>query len=247
MGASEITPNPEPNRFARAVKSTLKAVFALVLIAAISAGSAYGVFQWQIRREQADTQAQVAALRQELRQQQDDLEAKVTRVEKAASEARLLLNQNGDVTSLDAKLKEIDTLKLDLKKTQDDINGRFQSVEKSVTEQVARQGKETAQALALEMQWKGLVIKAQGEVMLAQVHWAEGNRGLAKDELSVASRSLQQALDAAPEASKPPLKQVVDLAEQAKAALIMEQSSARDALNLLWHRTNDLLAPTQPQ
>jgi hypothetical protein len=240
----EISPGPEPNRWLAALRSTAKAVGALVLVAAISAGAAYGVFEWRIRQEQADTRAEVAAFRQDFRKQQDDLSARVDQVEKAATEARLLLNQDGNVTSLDAKLKEIDTLKLELQKAREETNAKFQSMEQSVAEQVAKQGKETAQALAVEMQWKNLIIKAQGEVLLAQVHWAEGNRGLAKDELTTAGKSLQQALEAAPERNKTPIRQAVDLAEQTKAALIMEQSSARDSLNLLWHRTNDLLAPT---
>jgi hypothetical protein len=203
------------------------------------------VFEWRIRSEQQDTAAQVTALRQELRGRQDQLEAQMTRVETAATEAKLLLGQNGNTITLDARLKEIDTLKLDLKKTQDDLDTKLKDLQKSVTDEVARQGKETAQALSLELKWKTLVVKAQGEVLLAQVHWAEGNRGLAKDELGNAARTLQQAMDVAPDTVKRSVKEAVDLAEQAKGALILEQPSARDMLNLLWHKVSDLLSPTK--
>lgn len=222
-----------------------KAILLLALVVAVSAASAYAVFDYRIRAEQQGTSAQVTALRDELRQQQANLVAKVDRVEKAAGDARLLMTQNGDLTSLDAKLKEIDTLKLELQKNRQDMDTKLQALEKSVVEQVAKQGKETAQALSLEMRWKSLLIKAQGEVLLAQIHWTEGNRGLAKDELGIAAASLQKALEAVPESGKPGLKQVVDLAEQARASLILEQSSARDSLNLLWHRVSELLDTTR--
>lgn len=226
--------------------ATVKGLALLVLVGAVSAASAWGVFSWRIGQEQDGTAQQVAALRQEVRQQQDQLAEQVARVEKAAQEAKLLLDQGGQATTLDARLKEIDTLKLDLKKTQDDIDTKLKAVEKSVIDQVARQSKESAQALSAELRWKTLLIKAQGEILLAQVHWAEGNRGLAKDELGFAAKTLQQAQEEAPEGVKGSIKGVADQAELAKSALILEQSSARDALNLLWHRVSELLATAKP-
>ncbi len=242
LSTPPVLPDESPARLRNVVYTTLRTVGLIALIAAISAASAYAVFEWRIKSEQQGTAEQVAALRGELRQQQSDLAAKVDRVEKAAESARILMNQNGEVTSLEARLKEIDTLKLEVQKAREDMETKLQTVEKSVVEQVAKQGKETAQALSQEMRWKSLLIKAQGEVLLAQIHWTEGNRGLAKDELSIAATSLLKALEAAPEANKAALKQVADLAEQAKASLILEQSSSRDSLNLLWHRVSELLA-----
>jgi hypothetical protein len=148
---------------------------------------------------------------------------------------------------LDARLKEIDTLKLEVKKTQDDMDAKMKAVEQSVVDQVAKQSKETAQALSTELRWKSLLIKAQGEILLAQVNWAEGNRGLAKDELSYATRTLQDASNAAVDSAKTQIKQVADQAEQTKSALILEQSSARDGLNLLWHKVSDLLGDQAAQ
>lgn len=245
METQPAAPEPESLRRASAVGFVVKAVAYLVLIAAISALSAFGVFQWRIRQEQQGTTAQVKALRDELRQRQDLLESQVTRVEKAAESARILLDQSGTSTTLDARLKEIDTLRLELQKSREETDAKLKTLEKSVVEQVAKQGKETAQALSLELRWKTLLVKAQGEILLAQVHWAEGNRGLAKDELGIAAGSLRQALEQAPDASKDAVKQVIDLAEQTRSALILEQSVARDSLNMLWHRVSDLLAPTK--
>jgi len=89
---------------------------------------------------------------------------------------------------------------------------------------------------------KGLLVKAQGEVLLAQVYWAEGNRGLARDELAIAQQSLMDALEAAPAQAKADLQKVVDLAESTRAALILESNSARDQLNLLWHEVSARLS-----
>ena len=238
---------PTAPRWRTLVLTTARTAGILVLVAAVSAASAWGVFSYRIRQEQQGTMDQVSALRQELRQQQDQLAEQVTRVEKAAQEAKLLLDQSGQSTTLDARLKEIDTLKLDLKKTQDDMESKLKAVEKSVIDEVAKQSKETAQALSTELRWKSLLIKAQGEILLAQIHWAEGNRGLAKDELGYATRTLQQASDEATEPAKGKIKSVASQAEQAKASLILEQSSARDSLNLLWHGVSELLAaPANP-
>lgn len=236
-------PAIEPKPWVRTVLGFLKLAVGLVVVAAVSAGAAWLVFDWRIQQTNKDATEQVAALRQELRAQQDQLTAKVQQVQTAAEEARLLMSQNGQTTTLQARLNEIDTIKLDLQKTQEELNSRAKSLEQSISDQIAKQSKETAQALSLEMRWKSLVIKAQGEILLAQVRWAEGNRGLAKDELGIATRTLQQALEEAPESNKATIKSVLDLSEQAKSALILEQTSARDALNLLWHRVSDLLIP----
>ncbi|HWI65783.1 MAG TPA: hypothetical protein VNT75_28485 [Symbiobacteriaceae bacterium] len=246
MSEPSLEPVAAPPKWRGYLTGTAKTVGLLVLVAAVSAASAWGVFSWRIRAEQQGTAEQVAALRLELREQQDKLAEQVTRVEKAAQDAKVLLDQSGQTTTLDARLKEIDTLKLDLKKTQDDMEAKLKAVEKSVVDQVAKQSKETAQALSAELRWKSLLVKAQGEILLAQVHWAEGNRGLAKDELSYATRTLQQARDEATEPAKSNIAAVADQAERAKSALILEQSSARDSLNLLWHQVSELLA-TNPK
>lgn len=243
-----LPPENEPNAggFATLMRGGLKAAGALLLVGAISAGAAWGVFEFRIQQEQQEQQrvaAEVSSLRDSLRQRQDQLESQIGRVEQAAVDAKLLLQQGGEVVSLESRLKEIDNLRLELQKAQQETDTKLKALEQSVIEQVAKQGKETALALSTELRWKSLLIKAQGEVLLAQVRWSEGNRGLAKDELALAVKSLQAAVEEAPEANKPAMKQVLDLAEQARSALILEQSSARDTLNLLWHRVSEQLAP----
>lgn len=246
MSTPVMNPEPGPQHAGRPVTTLFKWVGILLLFAAVSAASAYGVFEWRMQAERASAASLRAETLQEveaLKAQQSELEAKMKVVDEAATATGLLLQQDGETTGLQARLAEIDTLKVDLKKTQEEIDAKLKSAERSVVEQVAKQGKETAQALSLELRWKSILIKAQGEVLLAQVHWVEGNRGLAKDELALAARSLQLALNEAPEANKPPIKKVVDLAEQTRSAMILEQSSARDSINLLWHQVSELLAP----
>ncbi|HYF91903.1 MAG TPA: hypothetical protein VD969_06630 [Symbiobacteriaceae bacterium] len=221
--------------------AVVKFIGLLVLVAAVSAASAWGVFSWRIGQEQQDMSGQVAALRQELRQQHDMLSEKIALVEKAAQEAKLLMDQGGQAVTLQSRLQELDTMKLDLKKTQDDMDAKLKAIEKSVVDQVAKQSQESALALSAELRWKSLLIKAQGEILLAQVHWAEGNRGLAKDELGYATRTLQEASAAATASAQGAIEAVAQQAETTKSALILEQSSARDALNLLWHQVSALL------
>ena len=247
MSTPNLPADPQPGAFWRTLGAVARAIGALSVVAAVSAGAAWGVFSYRIQQEQSNTSEQVAALRQELRQREDDLAAQMKQVQQAAEEAKLLLNQNGQTTTLEARLREIDTLKLELKKTQDDLDQKLQAMEKSVADQVAKQGQETAQALSLELRWKTLLTKAQGEILLSQVHWAEGNRGLAKDELAIAAKTLTQAMTEAPDPIKTDLKPIVELAEQTRSALILEQSSARDSLNLLWHRVSDMLAASPKQ
>lgn len=254
MSTPLLQPEPEPTRPAtsRALR-LLRGLGLLLLMAAVSAASAYGVFEWRIQSEQASATAKLATLqeqtlrevgdlREQMNQQQANLRAQMTQVQEAAKATGLLLEESGELTGLQARLAELDTLKLDLRKTQEELDTKLKTLEQSVLNKVAQSGRETAQALSLEIRYKNLLIKAQGEILLAQVHWAESNRGMAKDELSIAARSLQQALTEAPEAARPAIKKVVDSAEQTKAALILEQSAARDSLNLLWHQVSELLS-----
>ena len=144
-------------------------------------------------------------------------------------------------TSLEARLREIETLKFDLRPRGGD--GRQAAGPGSVAEGSACLiGAGTAAALSLEMNVKGLLIKAQGEVLLAQVYWAEGNRGLARDELAIAHRTLLDTLEAAPSSGKPNLQKLAELAESTKATLILDSTSARDQLNLLWHEISARLS-----
>lgn len=254
MSTPLIGSTPEPPKPERSLAlKLLQAIGLLLLMAIVSAAASYGVFAWRIQSEQAaataeltalreQTLSEVASLKAELKAEQSQLQAQLKQVEEAAAATGLLLQQEGELTGLQTKLAEVETLKLDLRKTQEDLETRLQELEKSVLDKVAQSGQETAQALSLEMRFKSLIIKAQGEVLLAQLHWTEGNRGLAKDELAIASRSLQQAQSEAPEAARPAIQKVVAQAEQTRAALILEQASSRDALNLLWHQVSDLLA-----
>ncbi|MFZ5813858.1 MAG: hypothetical protein ACOY93_00965 [Bacillota bacterium] len=257
MDTTLKTPEPEsnpPDRWTWAGRLG-KGLGMLLLMAAVSGMTAWGVFEWRIQSEQATAAGEMAALREqtlrevqdlraELKQQQADLQAQMKQVQEAAQATGLLLQQEGEVTGLQARLAEIETLKLDLKATREQLETKLQNLEQSVRDQVAASGRETAEALSLEMRYKNLLVKAQGEVLLAQIYWAEGNRGLAKDELALGAGSLQRALTEAPEPAKAGIKRVVEQVEQTRAALILEQSSARDSLNLLWHMVNDLLAAT---
>lgn len=240
-------PNPAPagSRVAHALALTAKAIGWLLLVAAISAGISYLVFQYTVKQEQQSMANQVTTLRQQLTQRQDDLEKQLQQVQQAATGAQLLLQENGQTIGLDAKLKEIDSLKLELQQMQTDMDTKLQNMQQSVATQVAQQGKETAQAVSAELRWKSLLIQAQGQVMLAQFDYSQGNHGLAKDDLSSAQETLQQAQSLIPDSMQADLKQALDQADQAKTALILEQSSARDALNLLWHHVNDLIAQSQ--
>jgi len=118
------------------------------------------------------------------------------------------------------------------------MDAKLKALEASLKEQLASSEQETAAALSLRMSVKGLLIKAHGEILLAQVYWAEGNRGLARDELAIAHETLRAALEAAPESDKQDLQKLVDLAEAAKSALILDSTSARDQLSLLWHEVS---------
>jgi len=232
----------------------------LLLMGAISFGAAYLVLEWRMGSEQAalaamrqETLDDVAALRQEfqttttdleaqVQRQRADLQADMQRVEEAAQAAGVLLEQDGELTNLQARLAEIETLKLDLRTTRAEMEDKLTALEESMKEQVASSGAETAAALSLEMTVKNLLVKAQGEVLLTQVYWAEGNRGLARDELALAYGTLEDALAATPASAQPEVRKVLDLAESTKAALILDSASARDQLNLLWHEVSDLLA-----
>jgi predicted RNase H-like nuclease (RuvC/YqgF family) len=239
--------------FGDRLRALLSGGLRLLLLAAIAAGGMYGVMEWRVQavtaqlrafeEEAAHATARAEALDTSVAQWQADLEQKIARVESAATEAQLLFAQDGEITGLDARLREIDTLRLELTQTRTEMETRLEALQQSVVEEVAKQGNETAQALAQELRWKSLVIKTQGEVLLAQIYWSEGNRGLARDELAIAYRSLNQAQRAAPEQEQEAMKPVLAMAEQTRTALILEQSGARDTLNLLWHRVSELLAP----
>lgn len=241
MTTSASPPEPKPERSHSATRSVLKTIGLLLAMVAISVASAFGVFYWQVQKYQQSAIDELEALRVE----QQELTRKIALVEQAAAEAKLLFDENGDLVTLETKLKEIDNLKLALKKAQEENQTQLKKLEDSVVKKVTEQGKETAQAVSQELRWKNILVKAQGEVLLTQVHWAEGNQGLAKDELEVASKTLKQALEEAPDSVKPGIEELVDEAEQAKTALILEQPSARDALNLLWHHVSELLTTSQ--
>ncbi|WP_374713278.1 hypothetical protein [Symbiobacterium terraclitae] len=269
MSSPVITPEPEPAppRFGWAVR-LLRWLGLLLLMAGVSLGTAFLIVELRLNAVATsvatNTEAELQTLRQEtldevarlraelatatsaleaqVREQQAALEADMKRVEDAAAAAGLLMEKDGNLTTLEARLAEVETLKLDLRTTREEMEAKLKALEESVKEQVASSEQETAAALSLEMTVKGLLIKAQGEVLLAQVHWAEGNRGLARDELTIAHRTLMDALAAAPAQAQPDLQKVVDLAESTKAALILDSTSARDQLNLLWHEVSARLS-----
>lgn len=268
MSTPDTAPQPENHaqRHGLAV-SLLRGLGLVVLMAAISVGTAFLIVELRMNAIAAATaeaeddltalrQAtldEVAALRAELasttaelqaevRRQREELEAEMKRVQEAAVAAGVLLEQEGELTGLEARLKEIETLKLDLKSAREEMDAKLQALEASLKDQLASSEQETAAALSLEMSVKGLLIKAQGEVLLAQVYWAEGNRGLARDELAIAHQTLLDALQAAPTADKQDLQKLVNLSESTKAALILDSTSARDQLNLLWHEVSARLS-----
>lgn len=226
-------PEPKPRR-SRWLATFAKWFFGLLAVAAISGGAAYGVFQWQIQGEREQLQ--------QLQADQQQLNEQMELVQQAAEEAELLLTDHGGTTTLDQRLKEIDNLRTELEKAQESYDKKLETLQQSIVDQVAKESEATAEALSLEMEWKSLVTKAQGEVLLTQVHWAEGNRGLARDELDNAVQTLKEAATAAPDPTRSELTDVVNLAEETREALILEKSSSKDSLNLLWHRVNELLS-----
>lgn len=246
---SNLPAPPSPRLWDRVLQA-LRTALLLLLTAGLAAGGTYYAMDWRLRQSEVETAAALAAmqesnaaLQQSLGQSQSELDAKLVRIEQAAREAKLLLEQDGQTVGLDQRLKEIDLLRLELKQARDEMASKLTAMERSVVDQIAQQGQETAQALAVEMRYKSLLIRAQGEVLLAQIYWSEGNRGLARDELAIAYRSLTRAQEEAPEKGREAIKPVLALAEQARSALILEQSGARDSMNLLWHRVSELLAP----
>lgn len=260
MSTPVLEPGPEPKPHGPGIAArVLRGLGLVVLIAAISFGAAYLVLELRMGAQQALSASQVSALRDEtsaenaalraeldslrteLSSRTESLQTEVKRVEEAAKQAGVLLEQNGELTSLESRLAEIETLKLDLRKTQQEMDEKLKALEESVKEQVATSEEETAAALSLEMAVKSQLIKAQGEVLLTQMYWAEGNRGLARDEITIAHETLMKALEEAPEAEKADVKKLVEKAEATKAALILDSTSARDQLNLLWHEVSDLL------
>lgn len=242
MTAPQPAPNPNPNppepKRSHWLASFFKALLGLVAVAAVAAGAAYGVFWWLVEQKQDALSAQLASVQEE----QARLNEQVEQVRRAAEEAKLLLEDRGGTTTLDQRIKEIDNLRAELETARKDFNQQLKDLEQSMGDKLARQGQATTHTLSLELQWKSLVAKAQGEVMLSQVYWAEGNRGLARDELATAIQTLKDAAEAAPDPVKSQISDVAKLAEETRGALILEQSSARDSLNLLWHRVSELLA-----
>lgn len=257
MSTPDTAPQPENHarRHGLAV-SILRGLGLVVLMAAVSLGAAFLMVELRMNAIAAATAAaeedltalrqatleEVAALREELQGTAAQLQAEMQRVQEAAVAAGVLLEQDGELTGLEARLREIDALKLDLQSARQEMDAKLQALEKSLKDQLASSEQETAAALSLEMSVKGLLIKAQGEILLAQVYWAEGNRGLARDELAIAHQSLLDALEAAPTSDKPDLQKLAELSESTRAALILESTSARDQLNLLWHEVSARLS-----
>ncbi len=268
MSTPDTAPETENTTRPRLAVPLLRGLGLVVLMAAVGLGSAFIAVELRMNTAVATAEAtaqdelnalreqtlqEIAALRSELesttsalqaevQRQRDDLRAQMQRVEEAALAAGVLLEEEGELTSLEARLREIETLKLDLRTAREEMDAKLQALEASLKDQLASSEQETAAALSLEMNVKGLLIKAQGEVLLAQVYWAEGNRGLARDELAIAHRTLLDALEAAPSSGKPDLQKLAELAESTKAALILDSTSARDQLNLLWHEISARLS-----
>ena len=267
------TPDPAPELENNAKRPgimapLLRGLGLVVLMAAVSLGTAYLVVELrmnavlataestaedelnelrqstlnEISALRAELESTTSALQAEVQRQRDQLQAEMQRVEEAAVAAGVLFEQEGELTSLEARLAETETLKLDLRAAREEMDKKLQALEASLKDQVASSEQETAAALSLEMTVKGLLIKAQGEVLLAQVYWAEGNRGLARDELAIAHNTLLDALEAAASSDKQDLQKLVDLSESTKAALILDSTSARDQLNLLWHEVSARLS-----
>lgn len=233
------TPEQQPKRTHR-LAAFFKWLLGLIAVAAVAAGAAYGIFWWLVEQKQAALSAELASIQKE----QERLSEQVEQVRRAAEEAKLLLTDSGGTTTLDQRIKEIENLRTELETARKDFSQQLKDLEQSMADKMAQQGQATTQTLSQELQWKSLVAKAQGEVLLSQVYWAEGNRGLARDELGTAIQSLQQAAEAAPEPLRSQIADAAKLAEETRGALILEQSSARDSLNLLWHRVSELLALT---
>lgn len=228
---SAPTPTAAP-RFGR-----MLAYLGLLLAAAIlAAAAAYGA--WYLAN--AELQKQSAAAMDQLRaltQKQDELAGRMARVEQAAADARLLVNGAG----LQEKLAELERLKAEVEQAKQEAAQRVAQLERSLREQIGAQGQQTAAAVAADLRLRGLIFKAHGQALKAKVDLAEGNRGLAKEEVALAVQTLRDAAAQAPERLRPDLEAAASLAEQARTALVLESGGARDQLNLLWQKVNALM------
>lgn len=224
--------------FVRLIKSLL----ALVLIVAVSGAAAYFVVDRELKTRLESGLQDQKAIRSELEARQKALEDKVAALEKAVLDAKLLVPSGDGQISLADKLKEIDGLKESLTKLQVDTAEKMTSLEASLQATLGQKNQETAAALSASLRLKSLLFKADSEILKAKVELSEGNRGRAKDELSLAETSLNAALKLAGDDVKPSIQGLLLLLQETRAALITEAPTGRDSLELLWHKTGELIS-----
>lgn len=234
-------------------------VLGALVVTAVATAAAWQAVEWRMGRQLEQATAEVAALRAELAQRdqqmdqreqelsrqlqatQEQLMQRVAEVEQAAREAALIVQGSEGSANLAQRLAEIGALKDALARQQEATNQRLAELQQSIEEQIGQQGRETAAALATDMKLRSLLTRTQGHVLKTRVDLAEGNRGLAREELALAARSLQQAVDAAPDERKAGLQALQGLLEQSRTDLVLDSPTARDHLDLLWHQLNDAL------
>lgn len=228
------TPTPTPG--APAGRGWLRAAGLLLAAAALAGGAGYGAW-YAARTAQQEQAAAVLAQVRTLAQQQEALTARLAKVEQAAEQARVLVGGTG----LADKLAELDRLKAEVERDRQAAAERAANLEKTLREQIGAQGQQTAAAVAADLKLRALIFRAHGQVLKAKVDLAEGNRGLAKEEVALAIQSLREVAAQAPERLRPELEAAAALAEQARQALVLEASTARDQLNLLWQKLSTLV------
>lgn len=220
----------------------LKLILVLVLIAAAAGATTYFVIDREIEARLASGIEEQRAIRSELEAKQKALEDKVAVLEKAVQDAKLLVPGAEGQQSLADKLKEIDALKESLTLLQVDTAEKMTSLEASLQATMGEKNQETAAALSASLRLKSFLFKANGEILKAKVELSEGNRGRAKDELNLAETSLSEALKLAGNDVKPSIQGLLFLLQETRAALITESPTGRDTLELLWHKTGELIA-----
>ncbi len=233
MSAPDPAPAPAPAVIGR---PWLRTLGILLVATALAAGSGYSA--WFLARAELQKQNEAAfGQLRELVQKQAELGQRLAQVETAAADAKILVNGAG----LGDQLAELERLKAEVEQEKQLAAERAAQLEKTLREQIGAQERETAAAVAADLKLRALLFRAHGQVLKAKLDVAEGNRGLAKEEIALAVQTLKEAAAQATDPLKARLDTAATQAEQARTALVLESSTARDQLSLLWQQISALL------
>lgn len=234
------TPTPPPVPAPRSGSSFVRVLTGLLLLllaAAAGGGAAWAVVEWRLAQADLQSTGQIAALKDDLARRQDEVNRQLQRVEQAVADARLVV---GDDT-LAEKLAEIDQLKEILEQERADNARRMEYLEQTLRAEIGAGTQETAAAVARDLQLRSLLQQAEHRVLKAKLDLAEENRGLARDELTLALETLQRALEESPPERQGAIEEILVQLEEARTALVLGASTARTQLDLVWNRLNEFV------